>query len=194
METTTKSPENPYGLSDHEQRLYDLLAKGAGQTLESLTTLLDWKPESVRRIMRKLATKGVKIIATGPRGNRRYWVKEAYEAYLDNNPEKAITILKADLNRNPENAEKLYSLGRAYYLQGHVRKAARVWQKTIKIDPRHPEAHFALATAYGLCGWMKEARKVAGKLKKLDYVLYQQVIEELEQEEAEQRTETETVS
>ena len=65
----------------------------------------------------------------------------------DDSQEKAILTLEEELIINPDDQEKLFSLGQAYFKKRSASPAIECFKKIIQLNPEHTEAKLAYAEA-----------------------------------------------
>ena len=97
------------------------------------------------------------------------------EALTEGDFSKAIQLLNEKRQKNPEDSEVTYQLGRAYYMMGEAfaadpelggdpgaafQDAGTFFQKTLDLDGKHPEAGWMLAKALYMNGAVEEAYQV----------------------------------
>lgn len=62
--------------------------------------------------------------------------------------DKAVNILKAYIDRNPDNEMAYYHLGRAYSESNQINQAIATYEKIISINPEFPHSYKALGLIY----------------------------------------------
>ncbi len=79
-------------------------------------------------------------------------IDQAKMEMKENNPTKALAILKKALEANPNNPELLILRGNAHTIQGDLAKAVTDYQLVIRLDPQNAEAHFMAGNIYYIQG------------------------------------------
>jgi tetratricopeptide (TPR) repeat protein len=78
-----------------------------------------------------------------PDSSRAYQLKGEAQ-FIRKNMREAIAAFKMALDREPEDAELLYELGRAHYYLSEFPEAFEALQKSLKLDPYNAEANFII--------------------------------------------------
>jgi len=140
--------------TDPSQQL--LLAQAYFETgrLESAAKIaeaLSRKPE-VAEAAHYLQSRNYQMLAVQSLSELDRIAPDSYRAYqlrgeahfIRKNMREAIAGFKMALDREPEDAELLYELGRAHYHLGEFSQAFEVLEKSLKLDPYNAEANFII--------------------------------------------------
>ena len=101
---------------------------------------------------------------------------KAIQKYLEKDrPEKALPLVKAALEEEPENLELLLTLGEIYDQMGFLKDAVPVYQKAAEAKPQDPEILYLLAESALMSYQTGLARQICQQAVKLapeDYRFY----------------------
>lgn len=87
-------------------------------------------------------------------------MRKEYEELLKQDNNKFHHLIMDLREKDPQNPEYLYMLGRAYLQKGEVSKAIAAYKKSLIIDPEYNFSLMALCVLYNDIGFYKDARKL----------------------------------
>jgi tetratricopeptide (TPR) repeat protein len=97
----------------------------------------------------------------------KFYLADTY--LMNQQPAKALPILQALAEKQPENVRALVDEGKALERLSHSGDAVRAYQAALKVDPGRSDAHYQLAQVYRKLGRQAESQRELALAQQLQH-------------------------